>query len=153
MENGNKCAQERRRSRIPALAGMGQVRVYPQPSATGRCGRGIGTWGRSKPRKRMSRTAARSTAHLWLLPSVRYWLFGQELTSPGQVPAWTTMLCPGGDGGFHILSSAAFLLNINCDYYKTAHPCHATPEAVQTWNRKKLSALKSLQWQALPPPK
>lgn len=148
MEKGNKRAQEGRRSRIPAPAGMGQVWVYPQPSATGRCGRGSGTWGKSKPRKRMSRTAARSPAHLWLLPSTRHWLSGQELPSPGQVPAWTTTLCPAGDGGFHILFSAAFLLNINCDYYKTAHPCHAMPEAVQTQNKKKLSALKSLQWQS-----
>lgn len=143
MEKGNKCAQERR-SRSPALAGMGTVWVYPQPSAAGRRGRGSGTWGRSKPGQR-TRTAARGAAHLWLLPVARCWPSGQELTSPG--------LCPGGDGGFHILFSAAFLLNINCDYYKSAHPCHAVPEAVQTRNRKKLSALKSFQWQSVPLPK
>lgn len=50
-----------------------------------------------------------STARPWLLPSRRSWLWGQQLASPGQAPPGR----PGGDGGFHILFSSAFLLNIN----------------------------------------
>jgi len=85
-----------------------------------------------------------ATARRW------HWPSGQELPSPGQAPAWAAALCPGGDGGLHVLFSTVFSLSVNCDYYKMAHPCHTAPEAVQTRDRKKLSALKSLQPQALP---
>lgn len=70
---------------------------------------------------------------------------GQELPRAGTSPG-----SHSGHGAFHTLFSAAFLLNINCDYYRTAHPCHTAPEAVQTWDRMKLSLLKSLQQQDLP---